>query len=67
MLKALRDWLRVSPNPDYVLVNLKTKEPMTSLQITQNLTRLWAAGAARVHRTLWRHFLLSPEFHPILH
>jgi hypothetical protein len=35
VLKALRDRLRVSPNADYVLVNLKTKEPMTSLGVSR--------------------------------
>ena len=41
VLKALREWLKVSPNPDFVLVNVKTGSPMSSLQITQNLTRIF--------------------------
>ena len=63
VLKALRDWLRVSPNPDYVLVNLKNKEPMTSLQITQNLTRLFKTHFDKsVGTTLLRHIVLTERF-----
>jgi hypothetical protein len=36
----MRQWLAVSPNPVYILVNVKNGEPMSSLNITQTLTRI---------------------------
>ena len=42
VLKALREWLRVSPNQEFVLVNLKNKGPMNSLQIIQKFCGVWA-------------------------
>jgi hypothetical protein len=63
VLKALRDWLRVSPNQEFVLVNLKTKTPMNSLQITQNLTRVFKAHFGKsVGTTLLRHIVLTEKF-----
>jgi hypothetical protein len=63
VLKALRDWMRVSPNPDYVLVNVKSGEPMSSLQITQNLTRVFKARFDKsVGTTLLRHIVLTEKF-----
>ena len=37
VLAAMRQWLSVSPNPEYILVNVKNGEPMSSLNITQTL------------------------------
>ena len=63
MLKALREWLKVSPNPDFVLVNVKTGSPMSSLQITQNLTRLFKTHFDKsVGTTLLRHIVLTERF-----
>jgi hypothetical protein len=41
VLAAMRQWLYVLPNPEYILVNVKNGEPMTSLNITQALTRIF--------------------------
>lgn len=41
VLKYLRNWLKVSPNPKYVLINLKTEEPLTRLQLTQYFLRIF--------------------------
>ena len=63
VVKALRDWMKVSPNPEYVLVNVKNGEPMSSLQITQNLTRVFKARFDKsVGTTLLRHIVLTEKF-----
>ena len=63
MLKALREWMKVSPNPDFVLVNVKTGSPMSSLQITQNLTRIFKLHFNKsVGSTLLRHIVLTEKF-----
>ena len=60
---AMRQWLRVSPNPDYILVNVKTGEPMSSLNITQNLTRIFKTHFDKsVSTTLLRHIVLTERF-----
>ena len=41
VLKAMKQWLSVSPNSEYILVNVKDGTPMSSLHITQNLTRIF--------------------------
>ena len=41
VLKAMKQWLSVSPNPEYILVNVKDGTPMSSLHITQNFTRIF--------------------------
>jgi hypothetical protein len=63
VVKALREWMKVSPNPEYVLVNVKNGEPMSSLQITQNLTRVFKARFNKsVGTTLLRHIVLTEKF-----
>jgi len=63
VVKALRDWMKVSPNPEYVLVNVKNGEAMSSLQITQNLTRVFKARFNKsVGTTLLRHIVLTEKF-----
>ena len=63
VVKALRDWMKVSPNPEYVLVNVKNGEAMSSLQITQNLTRVFKARFDKsVGTTLLRHIVLTEKF-----
>ena len=63
VLAAMRQWLRVSPNPDYILVNVKTGEPMSSLNITQNLTRIFKTHFGKsVSTTLLRHIVLTEKF-----
>ena len=63
VLAAMRQWLRVSPNPDYILVNVKTGEPMSSLNITQNLTRIFKTHFDKsVSTTLLRHIVLTEKF-----
>jgi len=62
-MAAMRQWLRVSPNPDYILVNVKTGEPMSSLNITQNLTRIFKTHFDKsVSTTLLRHIVLTERF-----
>ena len=34
VIRYMRDWLKCSPNPEYILINLKTNKPMTGNQIT---------------------------------
>ena len=41
VLKAMKQWLSVSPNSEYILVNVKDGTPMSSLHITQNFTRIF--------------------------
>ena len=56
-------WLRVSSNPEYILVNVKTGEPMSSLNITQNLTRIFKTHFNKsVGTTLLRHIVLTEKF-----
>jgi len=63
VLKAMRQWLEVSPNPDYILVNVKQKTPMSSLQITQNLIRIFKKNFNKnVGSTLLRHIVLTEKF-----
>jgi hypothetical protein len=55
--------MKVSPNPEYVLVNVKNGAPMTSLQITQNLTRVFKTRFNKsVGTTLLRHIVLTETF-----
>ena len=59
----MRQWLDVSPNPDYILVNVKQKTPMSSLQITQNLIRIFKKNFNKnVGSTLLRHIVLTEKF-----
>ena len=41
VVKEMKQWLAVSPNAEYILVNTKDGSPMSSLHITQNLTRIF--------------------------
>ena len=60
--------MKVSPNPDFVLVNVKTGSPMSSLQITQNLTRIFKLHFNKsVGSTLLRHIVLTEKFGKQLH
>ena len=60
---AMRQWLYVSPNPEYILVNVKNGEPMTSLNITQALTRIFKTHFNKnVSTTLLRHIVLTEKF-----
>ena len=61
--KAMRQWLDVSPNPDYILINVKQKTPMSSLHITQNLNRIFKKNFNKsVGSTLLRHIVLTEKF-----
>jgi hypothetical protein len=63
VIRYMRDWLKVSPNPEYILINLKTNEPMTGLQITQNFLRMFGAEFnKKVSTTLLRHIVISDTF-----
>ena len=63
VLAAMRQWLSVSPNPDYILVNVKNGEPMSSLNITQALTRIFKTHFNKnVSTTLLRHIVLTEKF-----
>ena len=45
------------------MVNVKTGEPMTSLNITQNLTRIFKTHFGKsVSTTLLRHIVLTEKF-----
>ena len=59
----MRDWLKVSPNPEYILINLKTNKPMTSNQITQNFRRIFHNEFGKmVSTSLLRHIVVSHTF-----
>ena len=61
--KAMRIWLDISPNPDYILVNVKQSTAMSSLQITQNLLRIFKTNFNKnVGSTLLRHIVLTEKF-----
>ena len=63
VVKAMKQWLAVSPNPEYILVNTKDGSPMTSLHITQNLTRIFKKNFDKsVGSTLLRHIVLTEKF-----
>eukprot|EP01045_Picozoa_sp_COSAG04_P026605 COSAG04_NODE_3724_length_2581_cov_76.628928_2_plen_328_part_00 len=63
VVKAMKQWLAVSPNPEYILVNTKNGGPMSSLQITQNLTRIFKKSFGKsVGSTLLRHIVLTEKF-----
>ena len=61
--KVMSQWLAISPNPHYILVNLKDGSPMSSLHITQNLTRIFKKHFDKsVGSTLLRHIVLTEKF-----
>ena len=63
VLKAMKQWLSVSPNPEYILVNVKDGTPMSSLHITQNFTRIFKKHFNKnVGSTLLRHIVLTEKF-----
>ena len=63
VLKAMKQWLSVSPNSEYILVNVKDGTPMSSLHITQNLTRIFKKHFNKsVGSTLLRHIVLTEKF-----
>ena len=63
VVRAMTQWLAVSPNPHYILVNIKDGTPMSSLHITQNLTRIFKNHFGKsVGSTLLRHIVLTERF-----
>jgi hypothetical protein len=59
----MKQWLSVSPNSEYILVNVKDGTPMSSLHITQNLTRIFKKHFNKsVGSTLLRHIVLTEKF-----
>ena len=63
VVRAMTQWLAVSPNPHYILVNIKDGTPMSSLHITQNLTRIFKQHFNKsVGTTLLRHIVLTERF-----
>ena len=63
VVRAMTQWLAVSPNPHYILVNIKDGTPMSSLHITQNLTRIFKQHFNKsVGSTLLRHIVLTERF-----
>ena len=63
VMKAMRQWLDISPDPDYILVNVKQGTAMSSLQITQNLIRIFKTNFNKnVGSTLLRHIVLTEKF-----
>ena len=68
VLKAMKQWLSVSPNSEYILVNVKDGTPMSSLHITQNLTRIFKKHFNKsVGSTPLRHIVLTEKFGKQLH
>eukprot|EP01050_Picozoa_sp_SAG11_P022805 SAG11_NODE_4407_length_1909_cov_1.539779_3_plen_153_part_00 len=62
VLKYLRLWLRVSPNPLYLIINLKTEQPLTRLQLTQYFIRIFKDEfGKRVSTTLLRKIVVSTK------
>jgi hypothetical protein len=63
VIRYMRDWLKVSPNPEYILINLKTNKPMTGNQITQTFRRIFEEEFdKKVSTTLLRHIVISHTF-----
>eukprot|EP01047_Picozoa_sp_COSAG01_P027815 COSAG01_NODE_1849_length_9064_cov_212.400446_1_plen_322_part_00 len=63
VIRYMRDWLKVSPNPEYILVNLKNNKPMTANQITLNFKRIFVDEfGKKVSTTLLRHIVISHTF-----
>ena len=59
----MKQWLSVSPNSEYILVNVKDGTPMSSLHITQNLTHIFKKHFNKsVGSTLLRHIVLTEKF-----
>ena len=62
VLKYLRLWLKVSPNPEYVLINLKTEQPLTRLQLTQYFIRIFKDEFdKKISSTLLRKIVVSTK------
>ena len=60
VIRYMRDWLKVSPNPEYILIDLKTNKPMTGNQITTNFRRIFEDGfGKKVSTTLLRQIVIS--------
>ena len=67
VIRYLRDWLKVSPNPDYALVNLRSGQPMTGVHITQNFLRIFENEfGKRVSTTLLRHIVVTDTFGQVI-
>ena len=63
VIRYMRDWLKVSPNPEYILIDLKTKRAMTGNQITTNFRRIFEDGfGKKVSTTLLRQIVISHTF-----
>ena len=63
VIRYMRDWLKCSPNPEYILINLKTNKPMTGNQITQTFRRIFEDKFDKnVSTTLLRHIVISHTF-----
>ena len=63
VVKAMNQWLAVSLNPEYILVNPKDGIPMSSLHITQTLTGIFKRNFDKsVGSTLLRHIVLTEKF-----
>ena len=63
VVKAMNQWLAVSPNPEYILVTPKDGSPMSSLHITQTLTGIFKKNFDKsVGSTLLRHIVLTEKF-----
>ena len=63
VVKAMNQWLAVSLNPEFILVNPKDGIPMSSLHITQTLTGIFKRNFDKsVGSTLLRHIVLTEKF-----
>jgi len=64
IIKAFRLWYdKFNPNKEYLLINLNTKEPMTSHQLTLTLTKLFKKYLNKnISTTMLRHIVLSEKF-----
>ena len=64
----MKQWLSLSPNSEYILVNVKDGTPMSSLHITQNFTRIFKKHFNKnVGSTLLRHIVLTDGLMALLY
>ena len=62
VLKYLRLWLKISPNPKWLLLNLRTDEPLNRMQLTQYFLRIFSDKfGKKVSTTLLRKIVVSTK------
>jgi hypothetical protein len=62
VLKYLRLWLKISPNPKWLLLNLRTDQPFNRMQLTQYFLRIFSDKfGKKVSTTLLRKIVVSTK------